>query len=262
MSNVKRLYMQLHYLLFKLLDSNSLADVRRELKKKGLKHTFVIEDDSVGEIFIGGHSNKPIETENAILVEQKPAEVDWEQQWSLFAENFTEGKAHIDLGEKTLLLAPGAGFGDLSHPTTYLMLEMLKSKAKGESIVDIGTGSGILALASLALGAKSAIGIDIDSAAIKHAKENAKINGLNATFTKHLPNTLEEDCIFLMNMILPEQESVFPLQYNRFAKLWITSGILAEQREEYLSITEKWNWRLLSEQQKDDWLGFIFAVTD
>lgn len=252
--------MKLNYLLFRLLDTSSIQQVQKELKKKGLKNSFVIEDDATGEIFVGGHSKKPIETENAILVEQKPAEVDWEQQWSLFAENFADGKAHIDLGEKTLLLTPGAGFGDLSHPTTYLMLEMLKTRAPGESVIDIGTGSGILALSALALGAKSAIGIDIDPASIKHAKENAKINGLPAVFAKHLPNILPEDNLFLMNMILPEQETVFPSQYNRFAKLWITSGILAEQRDEYLFLTKKWDWSLISELQKGDWLGFVFSV--
>jgi ribosomal protein L11 methyltransferase len=251
----------LKYLLFRVLNSNSATDVQKELRKKGLKNSFIIEDDAVGEIFIGGHSKKPIETENALLVEQKDAVVDWEQQWSLFAENFTEGKAHIDLGEKTLLLTPGAGFGDLSHPTTYLMLEMLKTRSQGESIIDIGTGSGILALAALALGAKSAIGIDIDPAAIKHAKENAKINGLRATFGKHLPSDIGNENIFLMNMILPEQESILPTHYNPYAKLWLTSGILKEQRKEYLKIAEKWGWKLEEEHEKGDWLSFIFSVS-
>lgn len=252
--------MTLNYFLFRVLDGTSVKVIQKELRKKGLKNSFIIEDDTAGEIFIGGHSKKPIETENAILVEQKPAEVDWEQQWSLFAENFTEGKAHIDLGEKTLLLTPGAGFGDLSHPTTYLMLEMLKTHAKDESIIDIGTGSGILALAALALGAKSAIGIDIDPAAIKHAKENAKINGLRAVFDKDLPKTLDKDNVFLMNMIFPEQEIVYPSQYNPFAKLWLISGILETQRNAYLKETKRWGWTLVEEHQKSEWLSFIFSV--
>ena len=58
--------------------------------------------------------------------------VDWHQQWELFAENFYDGKAHIDLsqfgGEETLLLLPGPGFGDLSHPTTYLMLQLYRHR--------------------------------------------------------------------------------------------------------------------------------------
>lgn len=250
----------MQYLLFRLIDGNQIEEVERELTKKGLKDFFVIEDDATGEIFVGGHSKKPIATEKALLVESKKASVDWNEQWALFAENFTEGKAHIQLGEKTLLLTPGAGFGDLSHPTTALMLEMMKSFVQGESIIDIGTGSGVLALAALLLGAQSVIGIDIDEAALKHAKENAKLNGLKAIFRKTLPKKLPEKNILLMNMIFPEQKQFNPLPLNAVAKLWIVSGILESEKEKYLTHAKAWNWTLVSEQNRAEWCGFVFAV--
>ena len=82
--------------------------------------------------------------------------VNWEEQWALFAESSFDGKAHIDLsqfgGASTLLLLPGPGFGDLSHPTTYLMLKMMQNRVQNLPVLDIGTGSGILALAALSLG--------------------------------------------------------------------------------------------------------------
>lgn len=187
-------------------------------------------------------------------------EIDWVQQWSLFAENFRDGKAHIDLGGKTLLLIPGAGFGDLSHPTTRLMIDLLKQHLHQQSVIDIGTGSGILALAALVLGAKSAIGIDIDPAAIKHAKQNAKLNRLKAVFAKTLPKTTPKDQIILMNMILSEQRQVEHARLNPFAKLWIVSGILETQREKYLTQAADWGWDLLSEQKQSEWLGFVFKV--
>lgn len=250
----------MNYYLFRLIDGESLEETQLELEKKGLKDTFLIEDDSIGEILIGGHSKKQIETTKAILVEQKKAQVDWEEQWSLFAENFNEGKAHIQLNDKTLLLTPGAGFGDLSHPTTYLMLEMMKGKVQGESIIDIGTGSGILALAALLLGAKSALGIDIDPAALKHARENAKLNHLKAQFSKTLPKNLPNGNILLMNMIFPEQQEFQPHRLNPKAKLWIVSGILESQKSDYLLRVAKWGWLLLSEHQQAEWLGFIFEI--
>lgn len=248
------------YYLFRILDGTPVADVQRELEKKGLKDPFLIEDDAVGEIFIGGHSKKTIQSKKAILVERKKAEVNWEEQWSLFAENFTDGKAHIQLGEKKLLLTPGPGFGDLSHPTTYLMLEMMKDYVAGQSVIDIGTGSGILALSALLLNAKSALGIDIDLEALKHAKKNGKINGLKATFSKALPKKMPKENIFLMNMILPEQRQFKPQRFNPFAKLWIISGILAEQKKEYLAQAKKWHWRPLSEHQRGEWLGFVLVT--
>lgn len=181
--------------------------------------------------------------------------IDWHQQWTLFAENFYDGKAHIQVGDKTLLLTPGAGFGDLSHPTTQLMMEMMQERINGESVVDIGSGSGILTLAALLLGAKSAIGIDIDPDALKHARENAKLNGLNARFLKTLPKTTSADSIFLMNMILSEQRVVRPNRYK--GKLWIVSGILASQQKSFLDQARAWGWTLISTAQKSEWCGFI-----
>lgn len=186
--------------------------------------------------------------------------VNWEEQWALFAENFRDGKAHINLGEQTLLLLPGEGFGDLSHPTTYLMLEMMKEYVEDESVIDIGTGSGILALAALLLGAKSAIGIDIDPGAVKHAKKNAKLNNLNAKFSKSLPKKLPKKNIFLMNMIWMEQLQVEPERLNERAHLWIVSGILNTQKKAYLKQAEQWGWELISVHRKSEWLGFVFSV--
>lgn len=248
----------MEYYLFRLLDGVAIEEAQAELEKKGLVDSFIIEDDAEGVIFIGGHSRKSIETSKALLVEKKKATVDWNEQWSLFAENFSDGKAHIQLGEKTLLLTPGAGFGDLSHPTTNLMLEMMKTHVKGESVIDIGTGSGILALSALLLGAESAIGIDIDEAALNHAKENARLNDLNASFSKTLPKNLSPKNIVLMNMIFPEQVKFDPKRLNSLAKIWIVSGILESQREKYLGEANRWNWRLHSESKRSEWCGFTF----
>ncbi|PIS02339.1 MAG: hypothetical protein COT85_06125 [Chlamydiae bacterium CG10_big_fil_rev_8_21_14_0_10_42_34] len=250
----------MNYYLFRIFDDISLETAQTDLEKRGLKDTFVIEDDALGEIFIGGHSKKEIETPFAQLTEKKPAVVNWDEQWSLFAENFHQGKAHIQLGEKTLLLTPGAGFGDLSHPTTYLMLEMMKDTVSNEHVIDIGTGSGILALSALLMGAKSAIGIDIDPASIQHAKENAKLNQLKATFTKTLPKKLPQNNILLMNMIFPEQIIFAPEKLNQYAKTWIVSGILAKEKEAYLAQAKTWGWKPLLEQVRSEWVGFIFSV--
>lgn len=180
----------------------------------------------------------------------------WEEQWALFAENFYDGKAHISIEEKTLLLLPGAGFGDLSHPTTRLMIQLMKGRIEGNAVVDIGSGSGILTLAALMMGAKSAIGIDIDDKAIQHARKNAKLNQLKAQFGKKVPK--QKRAIFLMNMIFSEQKSVEPSQYK--PDLWITSGILESQVPLYLEKTSTWGWHLVTTAQESEWCGFIFST--
>ena len=122
------------------------------------------------------------------------AQVDWENQGALFAENFKDGKAHIDLQRfgtpATLKLYPGPGFGDLSHPTTNLMLELMQGALTGQIALDIGCGSGILSLAALLMGAKKAYGVDIDAEALLHAEKNADLNGLiYASFSRFLPTS-------------------------------------------------------------------------
>lgn len=181
--------------------------------------------------------------------------INWEAQWEMFAQNFYDGKAHIPVGDKTLLLKPGAGFGDLSHPTTQLMVEMMRERVVGEEVVDIGSGSGILTLAALLMGAKSALGIEIDEQAIEHARANAKLNGLKARFTKAMPKNAPQNPIFLMNMILSEQRVVRPQHFQ--GKLWIISGILVSQKQAFFSQAKEWGWTVVREMQKPEWCGFI-----
>jgi ribosomal protein L11 methyltransferase len=248
------------------MDGASIEEAEKQLEKAGLQGIFTVEEDAVGEIFIGGYSKKKIGVKKitlSFLAEEKnESKVDWQSQWELFAQDFKEGRAHIDLSpfgvDKTLLLTPGAGFGDLSHPTTYLMLEMMRGRISGKSVVDIGSGSGILALAACLLGAESAVGVEIDGAAIAHAKENAKINGLDAraSFGKKIGK--RGKYVFLMNMIFPEQKAFKPEKLNKQAELWIVSGLLAEQKKEYLQQAKEWGWRPVAEHPKFEWLGWVF----
>jgi ribosomal protein L11 methyltransferase len=84
-------------------------------------------------------------------------------------------------GERVLTLEPGRAFGTGLHETTSLVAEVLaarKEELRGRRVLDVGTGSGILALLALVLGAKSARAIDVDADAVRVAEENAETNGL------------------------------------------------------------------------------------
>ena len=76
-------------------------------------------------------------------------------------------------------LKPGGGFGDLSHPTTRLMLRMLAQIVAKQDVIDIGCGSGILSLAAAALGSPKVYGIDIEQEAVEHSRNNAIFNNLS-----------------------------------------------------------------------------------
>ena len=88
----------------------------------------------------------------------------------------------LRIGTRTLNLIDGAAFGTGLHPTTALCLDALREavEARPGSLLDVGTGSGVLALGALLLGVPRALGIDIDEAALRVAGENARLNGLDA----------------------------------------------------------------------------------
>ncbi|WP_338551980.1 50S ribosomal protein L11 methyltransferase [Paenibacillus sp. KS-LC4] len=81
--------------------------------------------------------------------------------------------------EKIIELDPGMAFGTGTHPTTSLCLQTLESVIKGgEEIIDVGTGSGILAIGACRLGASRVLALDLDPVAVSSATENVRLNGL------------------------------------------------------------------------------------
>lgn len=254
--------------LFQVLDPTKVVQAERELTQAGITHLYLVEESELERILIGGLAQQSVFKQTlrySILVEEKPAsEIDWGDQWELFAQDFRDGVSHIDLhpfgNSSPLLLQPGPGFGDLSHPTTHLVLELMSGMMTNDTVLDLGCGSGILTLAALKLGAQTAIGIDIDPEALQHARANNDLNRLDARFFSAVPPNFSAS-IALMNMIFPEQRAVLT-QLNLIPKIprWITSGILLEQRAEYLDFSAQQGWQIVETRERDGWLGFSFQT--
>ena len=113
---------------------------------------------------------------------------DWADNWKKYFKPFDVGKRlavcptweeyNAPKNRRVLKIDPGAAFGSGTHETTRLCLEALDEYVKdGDTVLDIGCGSGILSIAALLLGADRACGVDIDAAAVKTARENGEING-------------------------------------------------------------------------------------
>ncbi|NGX39139.1 MAG: Ribosomal protein L11 methyltransferase [Chlamydiae bacterium] len=182
-------------------------------------------------------------------------EIDWEQQWADHAPGFKDGLAHIPLpsGEEIVLL-PGPGFGDYSHPTTRLVIELMEPYIPSHTVFDIGCGSGILSLAAAKMGANRLHCTDIDPDALIHTKKNILMSGDPSLFSFDKP---KEKPIVLMNMITSEQQNAWKVHKLPF-NLLITSGILATQKEEYLDFAIAQNWDLVKIREREGWLGCIF----
>jgi ribosomal protein L11 methyltransferase len=260
--------MKYHYIF--TVKQGSTAEEATEELAAFLTNIYEMDDPQTGAIQIAGYADAsapPPLTHSKLEACALAEEIDWEKQWEAFAPQFHEGLAHIDLkpyGGPILLLSPGAGFGDLSHPTTRLALSLMAPYAHKQTVIDIGCGSGILFIAALLLGAKQAIGIDIDPHALDHARKNAALNHVDtlAAFnlnidTNQLPN---EPFLILINMISSEQTEGWASAAALHGKeaIIIASGILATQRQPYLALTASWGWTLVEEKEEEGWLGFVF----
>ncbi|ASK26892.1 50S ribosomal protein L11 methyltransferase [Neisseria chenwenguii] len=142
-----------------------------------------------------------------------------------------------------LQLDPGLAFGTGSHPTTRLCLQWLDGELKGgESVLDYGCGSGILAIAAMKLGAGSAVGVDIDPQAIRASRDNAAQNNTDAQF--YLPDGLPEGQfdVVVANILanplrmLGDMLAARTKQGGRI----VLSGLLDEQVEELSEIYAQW----------------------
>ncbi len=117
-------------------------------------------------------------------------EEDWATSWQKYYQPIPVGNRvyivpdwmrgePVPDGRTPLYLNPGLTFGTGAHPTTQLCLELLEEVLQsGDKVLDLGCGSGILAIAALALGASRAVGVDIDPKAADVAFENAALNGV------------------------------------------------------------------------------------
>ncbi|PHM48871.1 50S ribosomal protein L11 methyltransferase [Xenorhabdus miraniensis] len=136
-----------------------------------------------------------------------------------------------------VMLDPGLAFGTGTHPTTSLCLQWLDGlDLAGKTIIDFGCGSGILAIAALKLGAKHAIGIDIDPQAIQASRDNAERNGVSDQLTLYLskdqPKDLECD-IVIANILAGPLRELAPVigSLPKSGGLLGLSGVLASQAE-------------------------------
>lgn len=165
--------------------------------------------------------------------------------------------------EITITLDPGTAFGTGTHPTTQLcMLATEKYIKKGDTVADIGMGSGILAVCALKLGASSAYGCDNDELVIETAIENAQKNSvLDRCFFEHnTADKIEKKFDFILANILHNVLAEIMPDLKNIMKddaTLVLSGILDEKKQVVLDSIEKNGLKLVEELAQDIWVGLV-----
>ncbi|MFQ6371545.1 50S ribosomal protein L11 methyltransferase [Shewanella sp. YIC-542] len=157
-----------------------------------------------------------------------------------------------------VILDPGLAFGTGTHPTTALCLEWLDSLPLADKeVIDFGCGSGILAVAALKLGAKSATGIDIDYQAIDASRANATrnqvIDRLQLYLPQEQPANISAD-VLVANILAGPLRELAPqiASLVRPGGKLALSGLLCEQAEELREIYSQW-FTMDASVHKEDW---------
>ena len=205
------------------------------------------------------------------------AETDWEESWK---ENYPPqpvGERLVVLpywnaedtgGRLPVILDPGLTFGTGAHPSTQMVMENMERLVQpGDDCLDLGSGSGILSITALRLGARSAVGVDIDPKAEDIARQNAAYNGFgsdvftaltgNVTGDQRLMERLSRDTyqMVLVNIVADVIISLTPVLPN-FVKeetVLICSGILDTRLEDVVSALEGAGMTVTEVFAKEDW---------
>lgn len=254
-----------------LIDDELLAKDRT----KSIIHIYIAPDISPAEHinFIGARLTEadiPFSISTASV-----KELDWATAWKQYYHPISlsdkiaicpswEDYTPKD-GQKVIKLDPGMAFGTGTHETTKLcLLQIEKFINDGDSVLDIGCGSGILAICAKLLGAGQTIGIDIDTVAVRTAKENCKDNNcdieiLCGDLAKDVNEKFDLICANIVAdaiiLLLPEMPSLLK-QDGRC----ILSGIITERKDDVLDKITELDLNILSIVEDGGWVAIVTTL--
>lgn len=198
---------------------------------------------------------------------------EWENNWKQYFHAMPVGKKLLirplwedadPQGRTVLSIEPGLAFGSGTHETTRLCLEALEKYIdKDTAVLDVGCGSGILSIASLLLGAKRAVGVDIDALAVKTAKENGEVNGFKepeyTVLEGNLTDKVSGKFDVVVANIVADVIVMFCKDVGTFMKegaVFITSGIIDTKEQVVLDAFKKYGFKVKARHSDKGWVCF------
>ncbi len=228
-----------------------------------------------------------IDPGEVVMTEAIVDEEDWANAWKQYfkpirvSERLTIKPTWEDYqagpDERIIELDPGMAFGTGTHPTTALCLRTLDSVVRGgEQVIDVGTGSGILAIGAIRLGADRVLALDLDPVAVSSAAENTRLNNLQDQIHVHLSDllgvlrgseaangtplnvTVPVDLVvanILAEIILLFLDDVY--EALKPGGTYIASGIYENKETDVERGLEAAGFEIVSREREDKWIAFV-----
>lgn len=219
--------------------------------------------------------------EGTVTIEETQ-DIDWINNWKQYFHQFTIDDVLVipsweeveakDQEKIVLHIDPGTAFGTGMHDTTQLCIRALRKFITPETaLLDVGTGSGILAILALMFGAKKAVGTDLDPCAVDAVRENMEANGISQDdFTMMIGNIITEknvqdkvgyECydIVVANILAEVLVPLTPVILHQLKKggIYITSGIIDEKEETVVKAIKEAGLTVLEVNHQGEWVGVI-----
>lgn len=236
---------------------------------------YFAEEDNIEEI-LGYVNEKLVELKEmgidlgeAKVEHEKMYEEDWANTWKQYYKPSKIGEKIVvkpiweeyeqKEGELVVNLDPGMAFGTGTHETTRMCIQALEKYVKEESTVfDVGCGSGILAIAAAKLGAKLAVGVDLDPVAVESSIENVGYNNLNNIEILHgnLVEVIDGKSDIVVANILAEIICILTDDVKRVMKdggVFITSGIIHDRVDMVCEKLEATGFEVIEKNRDGEW---------
>lgn len=252
----------------------------QEEQKPGI--TFYLDDDEKGRALLRQIEKRLAQEEQGEEVYQLSTRVaddaEWKDNWK---EYFKPARVTDRLvvkpsweeyerqeGDLVIEIDPGMAFGTGTHATTGMCMQLLEKYIgdSGDVVLDVGCGSGILAMAAAFLGAERTVGVDLDPVAVEVAEENVKNNGLSerieimeGDLTKGL--SLKADIVvanLMADLVIMLAKDV--AKHLRGKGIFISSGILAEKKESVVEALGECGFSVLEIRERDGWCAIAAAL--
>ena len=243
--------------------------------KVAVVKAYFAEEDNIEEI-LGYVNEKLVELKEmgidlgeAKVEHEKMYEEDWANTWKQYYKPSKVGEKIVvkpiweeyeqKEGELVVNLEPGMAFGTGTHETTRMCIQALEKYVKEESTVfDVGCGSGILAIAAAKLGAKLAVGVDLDPVAVESSIENVGYNNLNNIEILHgnLVEVIDGKADIVVANILAEIICILTDDVKRVMKdggVFITSGIIHDRVDMVCEKLEATGFEVIEKNRDGEW---------